>query len=174
MPSSLTRKPQLTTYTYPALRKQVEQTLLLGQRKIEAAKVETYWKAGKIIQQHILHHQNRADYGSEILKRLAKDLNVSETVLHRCFQFVQKYPRLPIFAAGQKFSWTHYRQLIAIPDDKERLLLEKTASKNAWSARELAVRIKAGRDEEEDEGAVWRRDLQPRWCLCGELFTPTS
>jgi len=146
--------------TYATLRKQVEATLLLGQRKIEAAKVETYWKAGKIIQQHILHHQDRADYGSEVLKRLAKDLNISESVLHRCFQFAQTYPRLPIFARGQKFSWSHYRRLITVSDAKQRLLLEKVASKNAWSAEELAARIKAGRSEEEEDSAPTLRSGQ--------------
>lgn len=152
----------LTLKSYPALRKQVEATLLLGQRKIEVAKVETYWKTGKIIQQHILRHQGRADYGSEVVRRLAKDIEVDATVLHRCVKFVETYPRLPsvgqarlpIVAGGQQFSWSHYRELITIPSDKQRLLLEKSAGRNAWSAEELAVRIKAGKGEEEDGGAA--------------------
>jgi len=34
----------MSVATYAALRRQVEETLLLGQRKIEQAKVETYWR----------------------------------------------------------------------------------------------------------------------------------
>src|SRR3989338_2430385 len=119
---------KLQIFSYPTLRKQGKQTRFLGQLKIEAAKVETYWKTGKIIQEHILNHKGHAEYGGEVVKRLAKDLNVSETVLHRCIRFAQTYPRLPILATWPKFSWSHYRQLIAIPDNKRRLLLEKSAS----------------------------------------------
>ena len=39
--------------SYPELRKQVEETLLLGQREIEKAKVHTYWRTGKLIDEHI-------------------------------------------------------------------------------------------------------------------------
>lgn len=91
---------------YLTLRKQVEEPLLAGQRQIEQAKVQTYWETGRIIHQHILKHSDRAEYGSEVIARLAKDLGVDRTVLNRCFRFAQTYPRLPISAGRHKFTWS--------------------------------------------------------------------
>ena len=42
--------------TYAELRRGVEQTLLAGQRQIEAAKVRTYWETGRLIRGHLLLH----------------------------------------------------------------------------------------------------------------------
>src|SRR3989338_6111266 len=100
-----------------------------------------------LVKKKSIKHKDRAEYGAEVLKRLAKDLNVGETFLHRCFQFARKYPRLPIFAGRQKFSWSHYRQLITISDDKKRLSLERAVSRNDWSSDELASRINDERPE---------------------------
>ena len=127
---------------YSRLLKQVEQVLIKGQRRLEEERVKIYLETGQLIQKYILKHKDRAQYGAEVIKHLARDIGVSETVLHRCFQFAQKYPRLPIFATGQKFSWSHYRQLITFPDDKKRLSLEKAIAQNEWSVEELAARIK--------------------------------
>jgi endonuclease YncB( thermonuclease family) len=164
---------KLQISSYPTLRKQVEATLLLGQRKIEAAKVETYWKTGKIIQEHILSRKDDAEYGSRVVIRLCKDLEVSETVLYRCIKFFQKYPDLKKVVAQPLFSWTHYYRLIAIADDKKRLQFEKAISKNAWSSKELDVRLKAGRDEHEieDDGATAARPQSPLTPLRGTLYT---
>ena len=51
--------------TYPALRQAVEETLLAGQRKIERDKLEVYWTTGRHIHEHLLHHEDRADYGDD-------------------------------------------------------------------------------------------------------------
>jgi endonuclease YncB( thermonuclease family) len=164
----------LTLKTYPQLRKQVEVTLLLGQRKIESAKVETYWKTGKIIQQHIINHKDDAEYGSQVVIKLAKDLEISETLLYRCLKFVQKYPHLQKVAGAPLFSWTHYCSLITIADDKQRISLEKTAGRNAWSSEELASRIKAVRPSAEilrPSAEISTAEKKPLIPLRGQLYT---
>ena len=40
--------------TYAELKKRVQETLLLGQEKIEREKVRTYWETGRLINHHIL------------------------------------------------------------------------------------------------------------------------
>ena len=144
-PTSLTPKSKTSVYSYSTLRKQVEQTLLLGQRKIEAAKVETYWHTGRLIREHILHHNSRQEtYGRQVIERLSEDLEVSASVLWRCLQFAQRFE---ILAARREsfpaqLSWTHYRQLITIPDKETRISLMQRAEKSGWSSQELAEKIR--------------------------------
>jgi len=131
--------------TYAVLRRQVEETLLLGQRKIEQAKVETYWRTGQLIHEHILHHDSRREhYGKQVIERLAKELDVSDSVLWRCLRFARSFK---ILAARQESfvnspSWTHFRELIKVPDEKDRIEFMQRAQKTDWTSRELVQKGK--------------------------------
>ncbi len=107
-----------TPDTYPLLLKCVRETLIDGQRRIDAQRVRTYWETGRVIQADILKNADRAEYGTRVIKRLAKDLNIDSTNLRRCVQFAKVYPDMPIVDGRQQFTWTHFRKLIAI-DKKE-------------------------------------------------------
>ncbi len=72
--------------SYAKLRERVKETLLEGQRKIEQQKVLSYWQTGKYIHDHLFFHENRAEYGKEMVERLSDDLNVSDTLLYQCLQ----------------------------------------------------------------------------------------
>ncbi|MDP2653495.1 MAG: DUF1016 N-terminal domain-containing protein [Candidatus Omnitrophota bacterium] len=159
---------------YAALVLKVKKTLVEGQQRIEQERVRTYWEAGRLIHAHILKYE-RARRGQETVKRLAQDLGVSDTVLHRCVKFVQKYPDPRKVATWPLFSWSHYRTLIAIPDDKKRLRLEKAVFQKGWSVDELAVRLKEERLQGGTQSAaspagssVNRKPLVP---LRGTLYT---
>ena len=108
--------------TYPALLRQVKATLIEGQERIEQEKVRTYWQTGNLIHTDILKNKSRADYGTQVLEQLADDLDVHVSLLRRCLQFRQQYPRQPIHASRREFRWSHYRELITVSDPKERLL----------------------------------------------------
>jgi hypothetical protein len=69
--------------TYADLRRRVEAALLVGRRKIEEAKVRTYWETGRLIKEHLMIHKDRAKYGAQVVPRLAGDLGVSSRVLLR-------------------------------------------------------------------------------------------
>lgn len=163
--------------TYQSLLTCVKQTLIEGQRRIESERVRTYWETGRLIHSHILLNKDRADYGAKTVANIARDLSVDKTLLNRCVQFAKAYPRLPIVARGQQFSWSHYRKLIAIEDDRTRLLLERKTADNDWSAEELAEQIKGTRSQAPSEpasssGSPGNRGpgklLKP---LRGELYT---
>ena len=134
-------KPPSTPDTYPNLLNRVRETLVDGQRRIEEARVRTYWETGRIIHADILKHKDRAKYGAEVLNRLAKDLNIHLRLLQRCIRFAKAYPLLSISSTWTKFSWSHYRELITISDDQKRLSLEKAALNHEWTVKELAARI---------------------------------
>lgn len=135
-------------------------------------KVKIYWETGDLIQAYVKQNRDRADYGAEVVQRLAKDLGVEDSTLHRCVQFAQKYPRSQIVVRGRQFTWTHYRKLITVPDDRQRLLLEELAVRNKWSAGELAVRIRAGRKADmpavNEPSPVKQAPLTP---IRGQLYT---
>lgn len=166
------RKLPSVPNAYSHLLTKVKQTLIEGQQRIEAARVRTYWETGRLINSHVLKHGNGVEYGNEVVLRLANDLQISETVLYRCVKFVEKYPDFKKVAARPLFSWSHYRKLIAIEDDKKRLAFEKAASHYAWSSDELAARIEADRSlevsEPEEKRLVSQKLLTP---LRGQLYT---
>ncbi len=142
-------KPDVQTYL--SLYRQVKEVLLEGQRRIESEKVRIYWEAGRLIREHLLQNGGRAEYGREVVPRLARDLSVSKDLLHRCTKFYQTYPDFEKVVARPQFSWTHFKKLITVPDEDERQQLEESAEKSAWSSDELAERIKAIRPEPERE-----------------------
>ncbi len=155
----------------------MKKTLVEGQASIEAERVHTYWETGRLVNTHIRKYSGgNARYGDEVVIRLSKDLQVSETVLYRCLKFNQTYPELKKVAGRPLFSWSHYRTLIAVANEQQRLRLEKTAAQKGWSVDELAVRIKEERSRREDpdvltptaKSSVDHRPLTP---LRGELYT---
>ncbi|MGE0269479.1 MAG: DUF1016 N-terminal domain-containing protein [Candidatus Omnitrophota bacterium] len=155
---------------YRSLLKQVEKTLLEGQARIEQERVRTYWETGRIIHTHILKNKDRADYGVEVIARLARDLGVDKTLLNRCFKFARTYASPPIGAPGHQFTWSHYRQLMAIPDDKERLLIEEKAGRNGWSSKELQARVKI---RPSGEGALVRSEEPAHYGRPNAPLTPS-
>jgi endonuclease YncB( thermonuclease family) len=161
--------------TYPALFRRVKETLLEGQRSIEAQKVQTYWEAGHHILAYLLDGRSRAVRNTEVIERLADDLGVDQTLLHRCVRFARAYPELPKVAGRQLMSWSHYRELIKISDDKERMSIEKDAAQSGWSSDELAARIKSARPEAEDAQTTAtqpeRVEVKPLVPLHGTFYT---
>ena len=168
MPTALSRRPAAARTpapdpapaTYAQLKARVRETLILGQQRIEAARVITYWRTGWHIQTHLLANQ-RAGYGQQVLERLARDVGVDESVLRRCLHFAQRLPNLfsrePIPAARQESSqllapsmddpkarltWTHYRALLSVEDDRRRDALLRQAVRHEWPVSELAARIR--------------------------------
>ena len=83
--------PALTTYA--ALRKKVEETLVLGRQKVEETKVLTYWQTGRIINQYL--GKSRTPYqerGEQVVAKLAGDLGFGEKVFYRCMRFAESFP----------------------------------------------------------------------------------
>lgn len=123
----------------------MEETLLQGQKKIEEAKVQTYWMTGKIIHTYILRFQSRGErYGEETVAKLSEDLSISRDVLWRCVQFAKSFK---ILAAQREFSaqplsWAHYKELITIPDEEMRLAFKRRAEKAGWGYRKLSQKIR--------------------------------
>lgn len=129
--------------TYDQLVKAIRETQQASELRIEQAaeqeKVREAWETGKLIDEHILLHKERADYGKQVMTRLSRDLEINESELYSMVEFAREYP---IFQTSGKLSWSHYRDLLAIDDVQERKRIEQEAEKENWSAHELRRQVR--------------------------------
>ncbi len=90
-------------------------------RSVDFCRVQMYWQIGRRIQEEEQKGKERADYGSFLLKNLAKKLEpeygsgFSVRQLERSRQFYRMYPNAS--ALRSQFNWTQYKQLIAIANN---------------------------------------------------------
>ena len=114
-------------------------------RSVDFCRVQMYWQIGRSILEEEQKGKERADYGSYLLKNLAKKLEpeygsgFSYRQLQFCRQFYRMYPIAN--ALRSQFNWTQYRLLIAISDDYKREYYELETMNNCWTARELERQI---------------------------------
>ena len=78
MSSDLVPSGTDTPADLPALIARLSEVFRVGQQQIEAVKVSTYWEAGRLIHGHILHRERRAEYGKQIMPKLAESLALGE------------------------------------------------------------------------------------------------
>jgi predicted nuclease of restriction endonuclease-like (RecB) superfamily len=102
-----------------------------------------FWNVGKRINEDILQNK-RAEYGKQIVSTLATQLvekygsNFEKTNLTRMMKFAEKFPDLEIVAPlAQQLSWSHFRELIPLKDEKARLYYAHEAADRRWGKREL-------------------------------------
>ena len=104
-----------------------------------------YWHLGKRIFEEEQQGKQRADYGTYLIKNLAKQLEpeygsgFSVRQLEMCRQFYRIYPIAN--AVRSQLNWTQYRMLIQIPDPDKREYYELEAVNNGWTGRELERQI---------------------------------
>ncbi len=122
-----------------AVRKVMAEGRTRAEQAVEQERVRTAWEIGKLIDEHILQHKERAAYGSRVIIRLAKDLGRSETELKYMLEFYRAYPiRRP---AGE-LSWSQHEALLAINEPKQRKALADRASRENWKRDRLRQEIR--------------------------------
>jgi hypothetical protein len=128
--------------SYGELERRVREALAEGRERtadaVERERVHTSWEVGKLIDEHILLHKERADYGEQVLDRLAGDIGISLTELRYMVQFARAYPIRP---TSGELSWSHYRDLLAVNDDQKRDELARRADKENWTIKETRREI---------------------------------
>lgn len=130
---------------YTFLIEQIGSVLEQGRTKaaqaVNSILVETYWNIGKYIVEFEQQGKVKAEYGSELLISLAKDLKekygkgFSRTNLQYMRLLFLAYPIYQTLSG--KLSWSHYTELLSISDDLARSFYEKQTLKENWSVREL-------------------------------------
>lgn len=123
----------------------IEQSRQNAYKVINTELVKTNWEIGRHIIEYEQHGLERAEYGSELLTRLSKDLhqrygkgfgrrNILD--MRRFYLTYQKWQAVPA-----KLSWTHFVTLLGVSDDSARKFYEKQAVNENWGYRELERQI---------------------------------
>lgn len=114
-------------------------------RAVDVVQVHTCWNLGRHIVEFEQGGAGRADYGANLLSRLAKELTVefgkgfdaSNLRYMRLF-----YKAFPIRdALRHELSWTHYRLLLRVENVKARDWYANEAAAQNWSTRALERQI---------------------------------
>ena len=116
-------------------------------RAINTILVQTYWQIG----QHIVNFEQggkaKAEYGSELLNRLSRDLTLefgkgfSRSNLFQIRQFYLQFPKIQTLS-GQ-LSWSHYTEILKADNELEISFYTKHCAKENWSVRELKRQMKS-------------------------------
>ena len=114
-------------------------------KAINTELVKSNWEIGRHIVEYEQHGQERAEYGSDLLTRLSKDLsqrygkgfgrrNILD--MRRFYIAYQKWQTV-----SAKLSWSHYIALVAVSDNTTRRFYEKHTLNENLSVRQLERQI---------------------------------
>jgi len=160
---------------YQALLSSVSALLLRGRqhaaKSVNAVLTTTYWLVGRRLVEFEQGGKQRAAYGSELLKRLSRDLQAqlgrgfSERNLEQMRQFYLQWGNSQTLSANSgsgssraiaqtpsaklslgdapvfPLSWSHYVRLLSVMDLKARRHYEEEALRGSWSVRQLDRQI---------------------------------
>lgn len=111
---------------------------------VNSAMVTAYWEIGEQIYK-ACGENDRAGYGKGLLRFLADNLTsefgkgFDESNLRKMRQFYSVFPIRDTLCP--ELSWSHYRLLMRIADEKERTFYTEECVKSAWSVRQLERQI---------------------------------
>jgi endonuclease YncB( thermonuclease family) len=129
--------------TYDQLVHAIREARTASQARIDEAinqeKVRGAWETGKLIDEHVLQHKERADYGEQVIHRLSKDLGNSETELRFMVRFFRAYP---IQWPATELTWSHYQALLGLEDQKDREEFTQKALKENWGRDRLREEVR--------------------------------
>ena len=117
---------------------------------VNVALVYRNWLIGYRITEETLNGEERAEYGSEVIKNLSRALTKSygkgfdKVTLYRCYRFYNAFPEIVATLwqqSGNILSWSHYRVLIQVEDKTARDWYVKEAANESWSVRTLQRNI---------------------------------
>ena len=130
---------------YDVINKIIEEARNTVYHTVNFTMVKTYWNIGKAIIDEEQNGNERAEYGTELIKRLAKKLtkthgkSFSERNLWYMKQFYQQWTNMN--ALRSELSWTHYRLLLRVESEQARqFYMQETIDCN-WSTRTLERQI---------------------------------
>lgn len=109
--------------------------------QVNRAIVETNWNIGRYIVEYEQAGHEKAEYGSETLKRLSHDLierygkGFGMSNVNKMRKLYLTFPILQTLSA--KLSWSHYVELLKINDPQEQSFYMHECEQNNWGVREL-------------------------------------
>lgn len=124
----------------------IESSQKAAYQAVNTTLVQRNWLLGYRIASEEMQGKERAKYGAEIIKRLSKALSkeygkgYTKTNLYSFYSFYKAYPEIFHSVSGKSMpllSWTHYRILLQVKDEKAREWYEGEAIAQSWGVRTL-------------------------------------
>ena len=128
-----------------ALRSLIHQGRKQALRAVDMAQVQTCWQVGCHIVEFEQGGESRASYGKKLLPRLAQVLTrefgkgFDATNLRHMRAFYLAFPIRD--AVRRELSWTHYRLMLRVNDERARDWYMNEAATQNWSSRALERQI---------------------------------
>lgn len=136
---------------YELLLQSVGEALQKGRNAFVAAAnsvmVRSYWEIGQFIIEYEQKGHAKAEYGSDVLNRLSRDLTdrygkgFGRSNVFYMRKMYLTYPELTLLS--DMLSWSHYIELLKLDDDLERSFYVKECETEHWGVRELKRQIKS-------------------------------
>jgi predicted nuclease of restriction endonuclease-like (RecB) superfamily len=139
---------QLSKNTIDTLYQEVKQIIEESRNTVyqtaNTEMVKSYWNIGRKIVEEEQNGSDRAEYGAEIISLLSQRLKpqgkgFSKRNLWYMKQFYQQWPK--VNAVRSELSWTHYRLLLKVSEEKERAFYLNESIAENWSTRTLERQI---------------------------------
>lgn len=136
--------------------------------------VQAYWEIGEQI--YLACGENdRAEYGKGLLKYLSEKMTAefgkgfTVANLRNMRQFYLTYPKR--YTLCSELSWSHYRILMRIDDEKRRNWYTEECAKSGWSVRQLERQINtlfydrllASKDKEPVKNEIQKTEPKPEY-----------
>jgi predicted nuclease of restriction endonuclease-like (RecB) superfamily len=112
---------------------------------VNAAMVQAYWQIGRLIVEDEQGGEERAEYGKGVLKELSRRLTIefgkgySIQTLRNIRQFYTTFPKRS--ALRSELTWTHYKYLMRVENEKAREWYINEAADQNWATRQLDRQI---------------------------------
>jgi predicted nuclease of restriction endonuclease-like (RecB) superfamily len=123
----------------------IETARLNAVRAVNTELVKANWEIGRHIVEFEQHGHERAEYGSDLLTKLSKDLKLRYGKgfgRRNVLDMRRFYVTYPIWqTVSAKLSWSHFILLLGVSDEKVRKFYEKQAINENLSKRELERQI---------------------------------
>lgn len=163
-----------TEQTYTIIRNSVISAQSRIYTAVNSAMVQAYWEIGEQI--YLACGENdRAEYGKGLLQflsdKLTAEFGKGFTVanLRNMRQFYLAYPKR--YTLCSELSWSHYRILMRISDEKRRSWYTEECAKAGWSVRQLERQINtmfydrllASKDKEPVSEEIQKTEPKPEY-----------
>ncbi|UOE42126.1 PDDEXK nuclease domain-containing protein [Chryseobacterium suipulveris] len=141
-------------------------------RAVDHERTLMYWHIGKRIFEEEQNGEDRAEYGTQLIKSISKSLQseygsgFSYRQLNLYRQFYRTFPI--VHALHAQLSWTQYKFLLRVDTEEQREFYIAETIKNNWTSRQLERQVYSNLYErllisnnKEDVLAVARNEKQP-------------
>ncbi len=128
------------------VRKYLDETRLTGSKAATKQKLAAYWQIGKRL-------VTIDSFTKRVVSGIANDALTDPTLLYRCRQFFEAWPK-GVKGEAATVAWTTHNVIAAIPDTKLRQFYLRQTLTQGWNRDTLANAVEGNYFDKHDEGIL--------------------